>query len=84
MVRRALLRLIPPYKIGNLCEPMRTWLLKRTTGGPHRTTSDRLRPKVDNVLLFTYALSDSDDATERRTYYWPLPSTEEVKGHSKG
>ena len=29
-------------------------------------------------------LSGSDETTERRTYYWSPPSTEEVKGHSKG
>ena len=81
---RALLRLIPPHNMGNPGEPVRTWLLKRTTGGPLKTTADRLRPKKNYVLLRTYTLSGSDYTTERRTYYWPPTYTEEVKGHSKG
>ena len=39
------------------------------------------------VVLANYEhkpLSGSDKTTERRTYYWSPPSTEEVKGHSKG
>ena len=48
---------------------MRTWLLKRTMGGPQRNTSDRLIPKANYVLLRTYTLSCSEDTTERRTYY---------------
>ena len=76
--------LILPCGMGNPGEPMRTWLLMRTTGGPRRNTADRLRPKANYALLRTYTLSGSDDTTERRTYYWPPFSTEEVKGHSKG
>ena len=57
---------------------------KRTTGVPRRTTADRLRPKVEYLLLRKYTPSVSDDTTERRTYYLPPPSMEEVKGHSKG
>ena len=70
--------------MGNPGEPVRIWLLKSTTGGPQRTTSDRLRPKADYVLLQIYNLSGSDDTIEISTYYWPRPSKEEVKGHSKG
>ena len=45
----------------------------------------RLPPtKAVYVLLRTYTLSVSDDTTDKRTYYWPPPSTEKVKFHSRG
>ena len=34
--------LIPPFGWGASGEPVRTWLLKRTIGGPRRTIEDRL------------------------------------------
>ena len=58
--------------------------IKYTTGIPWWTTEDRLIPKADYVLLRKYALSGIDDTTNRRKYYWLPPSTEEVKGCSKG
>ena len=53
-------------------ETARTWLLKHTTGGPQRTTSNKLRHKAKCVLLLTWTLSGSDDTTERRSYFWNM------------